>query len=86
MVIFVKIDCLQWAYFLRYNNIMYLKRSHFLMKIHDYENENKVQSENLEEFNFTVFTHFTYSYVHMKPLLDLFMKENGHFSKWCNAV
>ena len=27
-----------------------------------------------------------YSYVHMKPLLGLFMKGNGHFSKWCNAV
>ena len=28
----------------------------------------------------------TYSYVHMKPLLGLFIKGNWHFSKWCNAV
>ena len=27
-----------------------------------------------------------YSYVHMKPLLGLFMKGNGLFSKWCDAV
>ena len=27
-----------------------------------------------------------YSYVHMKPLLGLFMKGNGHFSKWCDTV
>ena len=26
------------------------------------------------------------TYVHMKSLLGLFMKGNGHFSKWCDAV
>ena len=28
----------------------------------------------------------TYRYVHMKPLHGMFMKENGYFSKLCDAV
>ena len=28
----------------------------------------------------------TYSCIHMKPLLGLFMKGNGYFLKWCHAV
>ena len=29
---------------------------------------------------------YIYSYVHMKPLLGLFMKGNGYFSKWDDSV
>ena len=27
-----------------------------------------------------------YRYIHMKPLQGMFMKGNGYFSKWCDAV
>ena len=40
---------LPFIHSLSYTNIMCLKRSHFSKKIHDYENENRVQSEKLEK-------------------------------------
>jgi len=74
------------GYFLSYNNISYLKRSHFL-KNYDYENERGLKwkyglnRKNLKKVNFTVFTHVTYGGYEVKLWRSIAI-EMGHPNRY----
>ena len=55
MVIFLMFGPLQWAYFLSYNNIMYLKRSDFFRRFMIMKIKDTVQDEKLEKIQFYCF-------------------------------
>ena len=60
-VIFLIFGPLQWACFLSYNNIIFLKRSHFLWGFMIFKKKIHFKVKKLKKFNFTVFTHVTYA-------------------------